>query len=58
MKYMVFFIRGNEASRSEPLDSFDAAIEAARKGPPGAFFQISDISVSEYRIRLEGYVAS
>lgn len=54
---MVFFIWNHTVSRSEPLVSYDEAIEEAKRGPKGAFFQISKIDRSEYELVIEGWVA-
>lgn len=42
--YMTFFNRGGEVSRSDPKESYDEALDAARNGPSGASFAVSFFS--------------
>jgi hypothetical protein len=54
--YMVFFIDKGKASRSEPVDSYYAAIEEAKKGPSGAMFQISRFVGDDNMLVTTGFV--
>ncbi|MEX1063983.1 MAG: hypothetical protein WED06_01440 [Candidatus Paceibacterota bacterium] len=38
--WMTFFIRNSNVSRTDPLKSYDAAVDAARGGPSGANFSV------------------
>ena len=57
MKYMVFFLKSGRSSRTEPLEGYNNGLEAVNSGPPGAVFQLTDISTDDYRVVLEGVVA-
>lgn len=39
--YMVFWIIGNDVSRSEEIPSFDEAVDIAKSGKSGSRFDIS-----------------
>lgn len=59
MEWMTLFITsGKEVSRTDPLDSFEAALEAARCGPSGANFSIVCLAKNSKNDRqvLEGTV--
>ena len=57
--WMTFFNRHGTVSRSEPLDSFDAALDAARRGPSGARFAVTFLAADPENDcqHLEGFVA-
>ena len=57
--YMTFFLHNGNASRTEPLGSYDAALTAARSGPSGARFFISYLAenMENDRQLLEGFVS-
>ena len=56
--YMVFFNATAGVSRTDPIDSYDAAIDAAKTGPSGAKFFVTDISdPNNYNIVTQGTVA-
>ncbi len=56
--WMTFFLHKGHASRTEPLDSYDEAIEAARRGPSGAMFFVTHLAKdpNDAVQVLEGYV--
>lgn len=57
-KYMVFFIRkSGDITRSDEIDGYDKAIDAAKAGPSGARFQLVDITSEDYKVLLDGYVS-
>lgn len=58
MNYMVFFIhQDGTVIHTAPINTFNAAIEAAKAGPRGAYFMLTDISNrNHYREIFTGYV--
>jgi len=54
--WMTFFIHKGRASRTKPMDSYDEAVEAARRGPSGAKFFVSNITGDDCVQVLEGIV--
>ena len=56
--WMVFFNRNGNVSRSDPKESYDDALNAARRGPSGASFAISFLSENPGNncMMLEGIV--
>ena len=56
--WMTFFNKSGDVSRTEPICSFDEALEAARRGPSGANFCVTFLAESHENDRqiLEGIV--
>lgn len=56
--WMTFLNRNGDVSRTEPLGSYDEALEAARRGPSGANFSVTFLAENRENDRqvLEGIV--